>query len=122
MPKLNLDIFGQDEDTGGKRTREPMQKEQPVADRAETKSVTTRKQESQPTPGSARPKFVPVGFHEKHLRLLDDAVLKLRREGYWKASKSAIIRFLIERHRGDLDKIWLEGHMKDASSSQSCRE
>ena len=120
MPKLNLDIFGQDENAG--RKRELMQKERPVADGTKAKPVTTRKQESQHAPGSVRPKFVPVGFHERHLRLLDDAVLKLRREGHWKASKSGIIRFLIERHRGDLDKIWLEGHTKDASSSQSCRE
>jgi hypothetical protein len=39
-----------------------------------------------------------VGFHRSHLELLDKAVFELRQEGFRKASKSAIIRILIEKH------------------------
>lgn len=43
-------------------------------------------------------KFIPVGFSQKHLDMLDEAIYKLKKEGYLKASRSAIIRILIERH------------------------
>ncbi|HOH29871.1 MAG TPA: hypothetical protein PLC40_09365 [Candidatus Hydrogenedentes bacterium] len=51
------------------------------------------------------PKFIPVGFYPRHLSLLDDAVLKLRRSGHWQASKSEIIRNLIEANAGDLERF-----------------
>jgi len=43
-------------------------------------------------------KFIPVGFEQKHLTLLDDAKFNLKRTGHLKASRSSIIRILIERH------------------------
>jgi len=45
-----------------------------------------------------RYKFIPVGFGPEHLILLDDAVFNLKRKGYLKASRSAIIRILIEQY------------------------
>ena len=43
-------------------------------------------------------KFIPVGFSQRHLDILDEAIYKLKKEGHLKASRSAIIRILIERY------------------------
>jgi hypothetical protein len=110
MPKLNLDIFSQED--------EPKRKEKHVPTDAIPASVTPRSQGSEPTiKGDNRshnpsPKFVPVGFHAEHLQLLDDAVFELRRRNIYSASKSGIIRLLIELHRNDLVDIWLSGTKK----------
>lgn len=44
-----------------------------------------------------RYKFIPVGFSQRHLDMLDEAVYRLKKKGHLKASRSAIIRILIER-------------------------
>ena len=43
-------------------------------------------------------KFIPVGFSQRHLDMLDEAVYKLKKKGHLKASRSAIIRILIKRY------------------------
>lgn len=106
MSKLNLDIFST-QDFKEKNNAEIQnnfihkgnQKQDipdPVA--VKTKPVARSSKDSSP-------KFIPVGFYQEHLRLLDDAVVKLRREGHWKASKSAIIRNLINSHSKELEKF-----------------
>jgi hypothetical protein len=96
MPRLNLDIFGD----------QPAKDEQ--SNKPEDKHASDEHSIEHPAPPPVTaaekhtPKFVPVGFYEEHLRLLDEAVLALRRKGHWKASKSAIIRSLIDRHRDEL--------------------
>jgi len=42
--------------------------------------------------------FIPVGFHRSHLTFLEKVVFELKKEGHKKASKSALIRILIESH------------------------
>lgn len=105
MPRLNLEIFGGEA---------PPPEQEPQGEKTgETKG--SRRGDTTPGTGPApvveahapAVRFIPVGFHERHLRLLDDAVLALRRHGHWKASKSGIIRALIERHSRELDAIWL---------------
>ena len=109
MPKLKLDIFGPNES-----------REKPELTPAVTPAKPKPKQtQAPPDQGFARtrqdknpsrepsPKFVPVGFHAEHLQLLDDAVFELRRRNIYIASKSGIIRLLIELHRNDLVDIWL---------------
>jgi len=106
MPKLNLDIFSPEPETKKQpraTSTKPKQSTPPRATRVE------KEKEDKPiqTDEKARhPKFVPVGFYPKHLRLLDEAVLKLRQQGHWKASKSAIIRKLIDLHAARLDKVY----------------
>ena len=51
-----------------------------------------------------RYKFIPVGFEQEHLTLLDNAVFELKRKGHLKASRSSIIRILIERHAQEVIK------------------
>ena len=97
-PRLNLDIFSKEESAGE-------EKKEPISSVAANVSKT---KESSAQAAAPSPKFVPVGFYPEHLRLLDDAVLALRRTGRWKASKSAIIRRLIELHSGELDRVYLE--------------
>ena len=55
-----------------------------------------------------RYKFIPVGFGPEHLVLLDDAVFNLKRKGYLKASRSGIIRILIERHAREVIENYRE--------------
>ena len=43
-------------------------------------------------------KFIPVGFSQRHLNVLDEAVYNLKKNGHLKASRSAIIRILIEQY------------------------
>ena len=45
-----------------------------------------------------KPVFIPVGFHASHLRSLAKAVFELKQDGFLKASKSALIRILVENH------------------------
>ena len=93
MPaKLNLDIFSPNESE--KRDELAPAKLQP-------------KQAKTPRGQDPSPKFVPVGFHQRHLVLLDKAVLELRHKGHWKASKSAIIRRLIEQNADELVNAFL---------------
>jgi len=61
------------------------------------------------------PRFIPVGFLPEHLNLLDEAILTLRKKGYYKASKSAIIRRLIERHAQELADIYLDKNKEGAA-------
>lgn len=102
MPRLNLDIFSGEESKEDAPVKLPEQKKktEPAAPAPEDH-------------GTKPPKFVPVGFYEEHLRLLDDAVLALRRRGIWKASKSGIIRRLIERHADALEDVWEREADKD---------
>jgi len=114
--RLNLDIF------------EPKERELPTdepADRDrhdETHFQNSDADSPLPSRSTARdaeapvatgPRFIPVGFFTQHLRLLDDAVINLRRQGYWKASKSAIIRALIEDNKSRLQDVWLSSHAED---------
>jgi len=93
MPaKLNLDIFSPNESE--KRDELAPAKLQP-------------KQAKTPKGQEDSPKFVPVGFHRRHLVLLDKAVLELRHNGHWRASKSAIIRRLIELNADRLIDVFL---------------
>jgi hypothetical protein len=105
VPRLNLDIFGDDTvDAAIPAERQP-----------DTPSPQTPASEGQDTVikkrihrGSPAVRFIPVGFHEKHLQLLEDAVHELRKKGRYNASKSGIIRLLIEKHARELKAIWLE--------------
>ena len=111
MSRLNLDIFSsqQSEASDNKRTDNTCEGRTPSRDsgggNAEKLSIPPSQKDASAVES---PRFVPVGFHAEHLRLLDEAVLKLRRAGHWKASKSGIIRSLIETHRHELDRVWLE--------------
>ena len=106
MPKLNLDIFS----TEGAKPAE--QKTNDVVDvgnasgpRQKSMSGNAKNKSTSSASNNPGPKFVPVGFYPRHLSLLDDAVLKLRRNGQWRASKSAIIRNLIDANAEDLDRF-----------------
>ena len=104
MPKLNLDIFSSE------AVKPPEQNTNDVVDVGNgsgprQKSVSGNAKNNSTSSASNNPKFVPVGFYPRHLSLLDDAVLKLRRSGHWRASKSAIIRNLIEAHAVDLERF-----------------
>lgn len=98
MPKLNLDIFSKSDEEHQDEARRPTSE---VSKNAEAKS--SKKTE---TPKES-PRFVPVGFHVRHLRLLDKAVLHLRERGHWKANKSAIVRLLIEQNAKKLESLYL---------------
>ena len=113
MPtRLNLDIFGEDRKVSNK---EASPKSPSAADqRGKTEPVRealSKEQEPKTREGPAihaeSPKFVPVGFHAEHLRMLDEAVLRLRRQGHWKASKSAIIRDLLSENENRLGDVFL---------------
>jgi hypothetical protein len=98
--KLNLDIFGPEES--------PAAREPPCPpDKKTHKSRNAQDSESVIPSEGESPKFVPVGFYAEHLNLLDEAVLELRRKKHWKASKSAIIRKLIDLHASELASVWL---------------
>lgn len=110
MSRLNLDIFGSPgTDTEEKKQEKTATVKTPVP--ATPTEITSKPDlkldDNGDTPPTESPRFVPVGFQAEHLRLLDEAVITLRRAGHWKASKSAIIRRLIERHARELDKVWL---------------
>ncbi len=111
MSRLNLDIFSsqQSETTENKSADSLSEDRNPSRDsgggNAETLSIPPSQKDASAVES---PRFVPVGFYTEHLRLLDEAVLKLRRAGHWKASKSGIIRSLIEVHRLELDRVWLD--------------
>ncbi len=119
MSKLNLDLFG---DNPRAVADEEAYKEE-AADRAgREESVPTPDNPGIPmrTPSSSAhsrsPKFVPVGFDSECLTLLDDAVLALRRQGHWRASKSAIIRSLIKLHRTELINVFLSSQGQSGSA------
>jgi hypothetical protein len=101
VPKLNLDIFSSEEPIHPKETPMAEQIERQSADRHEIAAEMSDVRH----PNESGPRFIPVGFYRRQLCALDDAVVRLRRSGYWKASKSAIIRNLIEAHAGELDKF-----------------
>jgi hypothetical protein len=110
MSRLNLDLFSEPPGATEKKRIETAYTPSVDISYPETSALAIGpKENEQENESAASPKFVPVGFHEKHLALLDDAVLKLRRQGHWKASKSGIIRRLIELHADNLQSIWLEG-------------
>ncbi|GMW03986.1 MAG: hypothetical protein AMXMBFR84_51200 [Candidatus Hydrogenedentota bacterium] len=110
MPKLKLDLFSEDHAEVANDESRPVPPKPMQSARAADVATAVEHQVSQKaaaaTPSTSS-KFVPVGFDEECLRLLDDAVHQLRREGHWKASKSAIIRALIKLHRDDLGSIYL---------------
>ncbi|HOC69280.1 MAG TPA: hypothetical protein PLL36_07835 [Candidatus Hydrogenedentes bacterium] len=106
MPRLNLDIFSS-EATGAVKKEDSK-----IVGRSDTATPTIEivpenalDSQTRANSNNQGPKFIPVGFYPRHLSLLDDAVLKLRRSGHWQASKSAIIRNLIEANAGDLERF-----------------
>ena len=107
MPtKLNLDIFSTETvKSAGPKTEEPVEARLSAPTRQESEIEGAPLAQPRSGPSNLGPKFVPVGFYPRHLALLDDAVLKLRRNGHWRASKSAIIRNLIEANAEDLDRF-----------------
>lgn len=112
MSRLNLDIFGSPgtEIEEKKQEKAPQIKTPLPATPTEITSKPAPKLDTnEDKPLAESPRFVPVGFQAEHLRLLDEAIITLRRAGHWKASKSAIIRRLIERHAHELDQVWLSG-------------
>lgn len=98
-PRLNLDIFSDES-----KDIEP----DPVITSIEPDRIEAQTKSPAPFANKKSPRFVPVGFYPEHLRLLDDAVIKLRRQGHWQASKSGIIRRLIEKHKDHLEEVWLK--------------
>lgn len=102
MPKLKLDIF---EDRPTQTEMPPSYIESPGKESREIIQPTLDSDRLEKRKPAQNPHFIPVGFYEEHLRLLDEAVLKQRRQGNWQASKSAIIRGLIERHKEELDNL-----------------
>ena len=102
-PKLNLDIFSESENEADDTASANMPQPESVPEK------TPRLTPAADRPSAKEsPRFVPVGFYPEHLRLLDETVLKLRRQGHWQASKSGIIRRLIEKHSEHLEEIWLK--------------
>ena len=107
MPRLKLDLFSSATEPDNPPMEQPVSLDGP-------KDEAVHVAHTDPTPAqrkphaSPSPKFVPVGFHPKHLHLLDEAVLRLRRQGHWQASKSGLIRCLIEHHEQDMDSLWIE--------------
>ena len=106
MPKLNLDIFSPTNATGRQEERTP-----PHDDEAKTEPESRKRV----TLANESPRFVPVGFHARHLRLLDKAVFNLRERGHWKANKSALIRLLIDQNADRLESLYLS---EDADKTQ----
>ena len=109
MPKLNLDIFGSgsQQKTEPEFTVAPTSPSPPEPDAVQSRQGKEQTNEK-PGPDKRGVRFIPVGFHEEHLHLLDKAVHALRLRTYWNASKSDIIRALIELHRDELDSVWLK--------------
>ncbi|MCC6699786.1 MAG: hypothetical protein IT365_29455 [Candidatus Hydrogenedentes bacterium] len=109
MPRLNLDIFGSGAvaDTPTSTHKSASEQQTPAPAARATTQVSVARHEGRSAESSVR--FIPVGFHEKHLRLLDAAVHELRKKGHYKASKSGIIRLLIERHAHELEDVWRSG-------------
>ena len=107
MPRLNLDIFSEEAHTPSEKRGDPSKDAKPSLNASgKAEESAGGKNDGVSLDGAkTRPKFVPVGFHERHLRALDDAVHELRRRGHWKASKSAIIRGLIEAHEDELARF-----------------
>ncbi len=101
-PRLNLDIFNAEESGESGRVVPASPAVEPL------KEKVNGSDRPLPPNGGQRSKFVPVGFYPEHLRLLDEAVLKLRQQGHWTASKSGIIRGLIEMNQDKLDTAWLD--------------
>jgi len=73
-------------------------KGKPATESTSLQPVTTSKKSHE----VGQYKFIPVGFSQRHLDMLDEAVYKLKKEGCLKASRSAIIRELIERYAGEV--------------------
>jgi len=111
MSRLNLDIFSseQSEATENKSADSTSEDRNPTrvtgSGNAKQLSIPAAQKGA---PAVESPRFVPVGFYAEHLSLLDEAVLKLRQAGHWKASKSGIIRSLIEAHRLELARVWIK--------------
>ncbi len=111
MSRLNLDIFSSQpsEATENKSADSTCEDRNPPPDSGGDNTGTLSIPPAQKdAPAVESPRFVPVGFYAEQLRMLDEAVLKLRRAGHWKASKSGIIRSLIETHSHELDRVWIE--------------
>jgi len=108
-PRLNLDIFSEQrrQPSASSHSQEAATLQPPAAETS-PEPVPNRDPCSPERIGmqSGSPRFIPVGFYTEHLRLLDEAVLRLRQQGLWKASKSGIIRTLIQLHAHELDEIW----------------
>ena len=112
MPKLNLDIFSPSRDAAEESPQAATAAESVAALAANLgKEVQTSPPARSESAPHKRPtsKFIPVGFHEEHLRLLDEAILRLRRRGEWQASKSGLIRRLILLHKDELEQVYLDG-------------
>ena len=106
MPKLNLDIFSAETaKSAEEKTNDVVDVGNASGPRQKSMSGNAKNKSTSSASNNPGPKFVPVGFYPRHLSLLDDAVLKLRRSGHWRASKSAIIRNLIEAHAEDLERF-----------------
>lgn len=108
MPRLNLDIFEDSEREIGaadSAVRDTAPKKEPES-RAD--APVAKEEAVKPGKAAVTSRFVPVGFHERHLHALDQAVLALRWRGHWKASKSAIVRGLIEAHERELERFGIE--------------
>jgi len=113
MRRLNLDIFEPEERDlpTGKSTDQDGHDMAPSQEFGPDNSPQShRPARKTKAPEATSPRFIPVGFFARHLRLLDDAVINLRRQGHWKASKSAIIRALIESNEDRLQDVWLSSH------------
>ena len=113
MPRLNLDIFSnttqeKSDDAMPRPRTVPKEGDGPRPDNVKHPSPKVSHNNPQPSP-----RFIPVGFLPEHLQLLDLAVLKLRQNGHWRASKSGIIRALIEQHKDNLDAVWRKQHEKE---------
>ena len=116
MRRLNLDIFEPEErdlTTGKSAGQDRHDMAQSQASGPDNSPPSHRIAGRVDTPEATSPRFIPVGFFTRHLRLLDDAVINLRRQGHWKASKSAIIRALIEGNEGRLQDVWLSSHAEN---------
>ena len=108
-PRLNLDIFSEERAQPSASSHSG----EAIASQSQATGVS-REPASNRVPSipektgtsSCSPRFIPVGFYPEHLRLLDEAVLRLRQQGMWKASKSGVIRALIKLHAHELDEIW----------------
>lgn len=116
MRRLNLDIFEPEErdvPTGKSADQDRHDVAYSQAPGSGNSPPSRRMAGSVDAPEVTSPRFIPVGFFARHLRLLDDAVVNLRRQGHWKASKSAIIRALIESNEDRLQDVWLSSHAED---------
>lgn len=113
MPKLNLDIFSPADTPASPDRKDDKPEQRPSAP---PNSVSKRK------PQTESPRFVPVGFHQIHLRLLDKAVLKLREQGHWQANKSAIIRSLIEQNAAGLESAYLTSKENQEQASSGAEK